>query len=206
VTSPPPPTAAAAAAAADDVDAAADVDPARPLRQGLLLLAALGTVGTGLELAALRHWDSTLQLVPWAALAVTGGAVALMAFHPTSRVVRAVRWVAVGLFLVAAFGTYEHVLANYHVAPLDFAYATRWPTMSAPARWWAAASGAVGPSPALAPAVLAQSALCLLLACVRHPGLSGVGSRVGDDRDQWDRAPGTGPDRTSSSWEQASAG
>jgi hypothetical protein len=160
VTRPDPPTAAADFA-----------DPARPLRQGLLLLAGLGTAGTALELAALRHWDSTVQLVPWAAVAVTAVAVVLMAVRPAARTIRAVRWVALGLVLVAAFGTYEHVLANYRVAPLDFAYATRWPAMSAPARWWAAASGAVGPSPALAPAVLAQSALCLFLACVRHPAL-----------------------------------
>jgi hypothetical protein len=184
-----------------------DPDPAdavRPLRRGLLLLAGVGTMGTALELAALRHWDSTVQLVPWAALAVTAVAVAAMAVRPSARTVRAVRWVAVGLFLVAAFGTYEHVLSNYHVAPLDFRFAARWPTMSAPARWWAAASGAVGPSPALAPGVLAMSALCLLLACVRHPALaakSRKGSPARDDRPSWDR-----PDPASSSWEQASAG
>ncbi|MEA2972146.1 MAG: hypothetical protein QOG82_604 [Actinomycetota bacterium] len=182
----------------------ATVDPARPLRLGLLLLAGLGTAGTALELAVLRHWGSTIQLVPWAAVIATAVAVAAMAVRPSSRTVRIVRWVAVALCLVAAFGTYEHVLSNYHAAPLDFRFATRWPTMSAPARWWAAASGAVGPSPALAPAVLAQSALCLLLACVRHPALAAKsrnGPPTRDDRSSWDRS-----DPASSSWEQASAG
>ena len=182
-------------------------DPARPLRRGLLLLAGLGTLGTALELAALRHWDGTLQLVPWAAVAVTAVAVVLMASGPTAATVRTVRWVAAGLVLVAVFGTYEHVLANYHVGPLDFRYAARWPTMPAPARWWAAASGAVGPAPALAPAVLAQSAMCLLAACIRHPALGRLSKQaeaVGDGQARWDR-----PDRessSSSSWEQASAG
>ena len=156
----------------------AATDAAGPLRRGLLLLAGLGTAGTALELAAVRHWDSTVQLVPWAAVAVTAVAVGTMALRPSAGTVRVVRRVAVVLVLVAAFGTYEHVLSNYHVAPLDFAYASRWATMSAPSRWWAAASGAVGPSPALAPAVLAQSALCLWLACLRHPAAPSSGKEA----------------------------
>lgn len=179
-------------------------DPAAALRRGLLLLAALGRAGTALELASLRHWGSAVQLVPWAALAVTAVAIGAMAAGPGARGVRVVRGVAVGLFVVAAFGTYEHVLANYHVAPLDFRYATRWATMSLTARWWAAASGAVGPSPALAPAVLAQAALCLWLACLGHPALVPVSkepSATRQDVPAWQR-----PDYTSSSWERASAG
>jgi hypothetical protein len=41
--------------------------------------------------------------------------------------------------------------------------------MSGLARWWAAATGSVGPSPPVAPGALAFGALCLLLTTVRHP-------------------------------------
>lgn len=61
-------------------------------------------------------------------------------------------------------GVVAHVVANHGTAPLDFRYAERWDGMTALARWWVAASGRAGGSPPLAPLVLAQSALCLLLA------------------------------------------
>lgn len=84
---------------------------------------------------------------------------------------------AVAVMVTAAFGIFEHALANYHAAPLDFRYTARWPTMSATSKWWAAATEAVGPSPTLAPGVLAQSALCLLFATVGHPALAGTTRR-----------------------------
>jgi hypothetical protein len=40
--------------------------------------------------------------------------------------------------------------------------------MSEVSRWWAAGSGGVGPSPALAPLIMAQSAACLWLATLRR--------------------------------------
>jgi hypothetical protein len=79
------------------------------------------------------------------------------------------RAVALTVVVVAAFGIFEHVKANYDARPLDRRFSTRWQTMSEPSRWWAAASGGVGPSPALAPAVLAQAAACLALATAHHP-------------------------------------
>lgn len=148
------------------------------VRHGLLGLCAAGIVGTAVELAMLRHWTSFLQLVPWLALAPLAGALVLLARHPSATTVRAARAVAVAVVIVAGFGVVEHVKANYDAGPLDRRYATRWETMSAPSRWWTAASGGVGPSPALAPAVLAQAALCLALATVAHPARrDGAGSR-----------------------------
>ena len=52
----------------------------------------------------------------------------------------------------------------FRSGPLDFRYTDRWPAMSEWSRWWAAASGAVGPSPALAPAILALAGACLAFA------------------------------------------
>ena len=55
-----------------------------------------------------------------------------------------------------------------------------------PGHWWAAASGQVGPAPLLAPAVLAQIGLCVLLACWAHPAVRSAGPRpvpeVSDDQ------------------------
>jgi hypothetical protein len=91
---------------------------------------------------------------------------------------RVVRGLALAVVLTSAFGIFEHTLANYDAAPLDFRYTDRWATMSTTSKWWTAASQTVGPSPTLAPGVLAQSALCLLFATVGHPG------RVARDVDQ----------------------
>jgi hypothetical protein len=43
--------------------------------------------------------------------------------------------------------------------------------MSEGARWWAALSKTVGPAPPIAPGVLAQASLALLLSTIRHPAL-----------------------------------
>jgi hypothetical protein len=131
-------------------------------------VAALSVVGTGVELAMLRHWGTPLQVVPWFALAALAGGLGLMA-RPTPRSVRLARAIAVAVAATGAFGVVEHVVANYDAAPLDYRYGPRWAAMSAAGRWWAAATKAVGPAPPLAPAVLAWAALCLWFATHHHP-------------------------------------
>jgi hypothetical protein len=149
------------------------------LRRCFLALAVAGIVGTAVELALSRHWTSTVQLIPWFALGALAIAVALLVARPGRRAVLAVRVLAVLVILTAGLGVFEHVLANYHAAPLDFRYTSKWPTMSASSRWWAAASESVGPSPTLAPGVLAQAALCVLFATLGHPALpSGTAANV----------------------------
>ena len=143
------------------------------LRCGLLALCGAGVLGTAVELAMLRHWTSALQLVPWAALVPVGIALAALIIRPDRTTVTAARAVALTVVAVAAFGIFEHVKANYDAGPLDRRYATRWDTMAEPSRWWTAASGGVGPSPALAPAVLAQAAACLALATAHHAAADG---------------------------------
>jgi len=127
---------------------------------------SLGRVAQGV----LQQVDrDPVQFVPWGALVVMVVALVLLVARPSRRALTAVRILAVAVMLTAGFGIFEHVLANYEAAPLDFRYTDRWATMSAPSRWWAAASEAVGPSPTLAPGVLAQSSLCLLFATLGHP-------------------------------------
>lgn len=144
----------------------------RVLRAGLLALAGVGVAGTAVELATIRHWDSAEQLIPWAVLAVLALAIGLVAVRPTGVRVRAGRLLGLATGLGGAYGVWEHIEANLHAGPLDATYGPRWDAMSPIAQWWAAATGGVGPSPTLAPAILTQIGLTLLLATVAHPALA----------------------------------
>jgi hypothetical protein len=146
--------------------------PAGVLRRCLLALVGLSAAGTAAELAMLRHWNGWLQLVPWFALAVVGIAAGLLAGRPTRRVVQTVRVLALAVVVCAAAGVYVHVEENYQAGLLDQRYTTTWDSMPVAARWWAAISKTVGPAPPVAPGVLAQAALGLLFATVRHPALA----------------------------------
>ncbi len=154
-------------------------DVAATLRRCLLLLAALGVVGTAAELALIRHWNGFIQLIPWFSLAVLAVAIVLVMAR---RQVRVARVLAVLVTVSAVFGIYEHVLANYEAGPLDFRYSARWATMSMSSKVWAAVSESVGPAPNFAPLILAWSALCLLFATIRF-GTDGRPARAGD---RWD--------------------
>lgn len=136
------------------------------LRRCLLVLASLGVVATAVELAMLRHWNGFIQQIPWIALGAVSIAIALVAVRPTVATVRVARLIAVLVLLTAGLGIVEHVLANYHAGPLDFRYGNRWATMSSTSRWWAAITETVGPSPSLAPLVLAWSSLCVVFATI----------------------------------------
>ncbi len=136
----------------------------RRFQHAFVWLAATGIVGTAIELAMLRHWGGVTQLIAWAALGTLAVALTLTTIRPTASRLRAARRLAVAVAISSAFGVFEHIDANYAAGPLDLRYADRWATMGLSARWWAAASGAVGPSPALAPAILAQAAVFVWLA------------------------------------------
>lgn len=139
------------------------------LRAGLLALAAAGILGTAVELWTIHHWETAVQLIPWAALAVLATGVALVALAPRPGTVRYALAVAAVSFASGAYGVVDHVSSNLSSGPLDGTYGPKWDGMSTLSRWWAAASGQVGPAPVLAPAVLAQIGACLLLAALWHP-------------------------------------
>jgi hypothetical protein len=150
--------------------------PARLLRRGLLGLAVLTTAGIAVELAVERHWTQPIQLVAWAAVALAAVATALLFGSPSGGRVRLARILAAVVLVSAVLGIWEHVEANYDVAPLDYRYADSWDSMIEPARWWLAISKTVGPSPPLAPGALVQAALCIVLATLRHPALARGGA------------------------------
>lgn len=139
------------------------------LRTGLIGLAGVSLVGTALELAMLRHWKKPAQWIPWLVLLAMAAAILMLVRDPSPTKLRRVRLIALLAGLTSMFGVVMHVAANYEAAPLDQEYGPRWEAMSTPARWWAASTGAVGPSPPLVPGVLAQAGIMLALATTGHP-------------------------------------
>lgn len=150
------------------------IDPHRRLRRYAVALSAVGAVGGLVELATLRHWDNSVQLVPWIALVVLLAADVLVWVKPTGAVLRLSRGLGVLSVVAATFGMVMHVKENYDTAPLDAVFGPQWETFSTISRVWHALNGDVGPSPLLAPGLLAQVGLCLALSTVQHPALRRV--------------------------------
>ncbi len=134
------------------------------LRNALLVLSALTAVGTAVELATVEHWESAVQLIPWVALVVLAVAIGLAARRPGHRRLRLAQLLG-GLVLVTGlFGLFEHAESNVESGALDRTYGDTWDTRSEASKWWLAVTGEVGPNPVLAPAILTEAAVLLLLA------------------------------------------
>ena len=140
-------------------------DAATLVRHGLVALTAIGILAAAFELASERHWNGVEQLIPWIALAALAAAVGLL-LVPGGRGVPAARVLAVLVLGASAYGVLDHVLVNYESGALDQRYVESWDTLPALQQWWLAVTKTVGPAPTLAPGVLGQSALLLLLASV----------------------------------------
>jgi len=147
---------------------------AHRLRQGLLVVAALTVVGTTAELVMRHHWTQPVQLIAWVALALLVAAIVLLARNPSAGAVRVARILAGVVVAAAVIGMLEHIMGNHDAGPLDAQYGDGWDAMSGLSQWWAATIQAVGPSPALAPGVLIQGALCVLFATIGHPAIRPV--------------------------------
>jgi len=141
------------------------------LRRALFALAALSILATAVELAAERHWETFVQRIPWFALVIAAAALVLAATASAPGAIRAARLLAAVIAVFALIGVFKHVEANRESGPLDFRYSTTWDSMSPSSQWWKAASGAVGPSPVIAPLALANSAALIAAATLRHPAL-----------------------------------
>lgn len=149
-------------------------DTATILRRSMLGLAAAGIIATALELATLRHWTTTTQLIPWFVLGICTIGVLIVGFG-SRQMIRVVRFTALVGAIGGLYGLFIHVQSNYDAAILDYRYTDRWPTMSLTSKLWAASTGQVGPSPVMAPAVLTQIGVCMFLSTIRHPRLVGAG-------------------------------
>jgi hypothetical protein len=148
-----------------------DVDTTTLLRRGVLGLATLGIVGTGIELVFLRHWQNVLQVIAWPAIIALGLALTLLVRKPRPRGIKVARGIAAVVVLFAGLGISLHFYVNLNAGPLDRDYGPRWEQMTSFDQWTAAITGDVGPAPMLAPGVLAEISLALLLASMRHPAL-----------------------------------
>lgn len=142
------------------------ISTAQALRRGVLGLAALGVIGAVIELATLRHWDSAVQLIPWVALAVLGVLVVALAVRPSALVIRGARSGGAVALVASLFGMWEHVSSNMEAGVLDRVWGASWDNLSWFSRVWHSMNGDVGPSPLLAPGVIAQIGLCLVLATI----------------------------------------
>jgi hypothetical protein len=156
------------------------IDTATLLRRGLLLLAAVGIAGTGVELVFLRHWSSPTQLIVWPALVLLITALVLIARARSPRAIRVALGSAAAVLVVAALGVAMHVIENLAAGPLDRNYASQWQSMSLLVQLWTATTGGVGPAPVLAPAALAEISLALVIATLRHPALSSAMAGIPD--------------------------
>jgi hypothetical protein len=135
------------------------------MRRGLLGLATLSVLAIAFELAAERHWNNAVQLIPWAVLVLMVAAIGLATSSRPTPVLAA--RVLAGLALAAsAFGIYEHVADNYQVGELDAVYSDSWAHRSIADRVYLAFTKTVGAAPPIAPAALGQTGLLVLLATV----------------------------------------
>ncbi|GAA0922372.1 hypothetical protein [Pseudonocardia zijingensis] len=133
------------------------------VRRCLIALTVIGILATAFELASERHWNGLEQLVPWLALAVLVLATTLFLLPPGRRTV-IIQVLAVVVLGASLYGVVDHVLANFHAGELDQRFADTWDSLPLVERGWYAVTKTVGPAPTLAPGVLGQTALLLLLA------------------------------------------
>jgi len=125
----------------------------------LLLFA---TLGTGVELIFLEHFEDPWQ---WAPLALLGVGLVLgttVALRPSRAAVRSLQLLMMGYLLSGVVGLYLHLKAN-----VEFELELR-PTMANAELILETLMGAI---PALAPGEMVQLGLLGLLACFRHPAL-----------------------------------
>ena len=133
--------------------------------RGLIALTGIGVLATGFELATERHWNDLDQLVPWAALMVLTAAIALLLL-PEGRGTTLSRVLAIIVLTASLYGVVDHVLTNFGSGALDQRFGEVWDSLPLLERGWYAITKTVGPAPTLAPGVLGQTALLLLLATV----------------------------------------
>jgi hypothetical protein len=146
------------------------------VRRALIALTVVGILAAAFELAIERHWNGLEQLIPWLALAVLALATVLVLI-PGGRGVTAARVLALLVLGASIYGVVDHILVNFNSGALDQNFADTWDTLPLVERGWYAITKTVGPAPTLAPGVLGQSALLLLLATLGGTAKATAGGR-----------------------------
>ncbi|NMH99261.1 hypothetical protein [Pseudonocardia acidicola] len=136
------------------------------VRCALVALSALGILGVVAEIGA----PGRLQTVPWVGVGLLAVATVLLVLPRRAKLLPLVRILALLVLGAAAFGVAEHLLAHPDPAGFDHQIGTYWASLSPLTRSWYG-GGAAGAATPLAPGMLGQAALLLLLAT------TGAGSR-----------------------------
>src|SRR5829696_340666 len=142
--------------------AAVRADASGFLRRALLALVLLGAAGLVLELLLLEHFESALQFIPLALLALALVSGAVLARWPSVRAIQVFRAVMLLCVFAGAVGVYLHYRGN-----VEFEL-ERQPLRHGFDLFWEAVRGA---TPALAPGALSQLGLLGLVYTFRHPAL-----------------------------------
>lgn len=127
----------------------------RRLNRFLFLLAAGMFLGTIAELLAAKHYEDTIQLVPFALCGIGLLALAALKLRPTRPVILAIQGVMLVIAAGSLFGVYEHVTGN-----LEFVHEVR----RNADRMTVIIDTLQGGAPVLAPGILAIGAIITLAA------------------------------------------
>ena len=144
------------------------------IRQLLLALVFLGTVGLEVELALLRHAESFSQWIPHVVLVMGLLSTVLVFLRPVRATLRVFQTMMLVFLVVGVLGLYLHYRGN-----VEFAL-ERDPTLSGARLLWKALRGA---TPALAPGALSQLGLLGLIYGYRHPALTRNATLEGESID-----------------------
>jgi hypothetical protein len=141
----------------------------RRLNRFLFLLAAGMFLGTIAELLAAKHYEDTIQLLPFALCGIGLLALAALKLRPNGPVILAIQ----GLMLVIAggslFGVYEHITGN-----LEFVHEVR----RNADRMTVITDTLQGGAPILAPGILALGAIITLAAAYAQRALTTEPARL----------------------------
>ena len=135
------------------------------LRDLLLVIIAIGTIGLIAELLLQEHIESWQQWIPVALLGLGLAATAAVRIRPSSASVKTFQALMLAYLGAGLLGVYFHYAGN-----VEFAL-ERTPELSGLSLIWKALRGA---TPALAPGAMVQLGLLGLAWAYRHPGATGT--------------------------------
>ena len=137
------------------------------LRQALLVLLVIGTLGTIVELLLLKHTDGFWQLAPLLLGTLTLLVVAWFGVTRSAASLRALQGIMVLTLLSGGIGVFQHFRGNVTYASESN------PSLSGRELYIEAVMGS---TPTLAPGMMVQLALIGLAFAFRHPRLRGASS------------------------------
>ena len=137
------------------------------LRQALLVMLVIGTIGTVVELLLLKHTDGFWQLAPLGLCALTLIVIAWFGATRSAASLRALQGIMVLTLLSGGIGAVQHFRGNVIYASESN------PSLTGRELY---VEAVMGSTPTLAPGMMVQLALIGLAFAFRHPRLRGATS------------------------------